>query len=264
MRRSLGLAVLLGGVLLSTTARAELLEYGPALCGDTVNFYCLEVGNTVIHKEVKLKDGSTTTREKKVLETWEILFPDENEREIVKRINRRNTALYRKQKIAVPCDMAGKTYMDFSPYPLQIDPPGEKLIIWDPALLAYGAYDPEGNLVRWGPGAGGKDYCQDVERGCRTVTGEFRIIKIGGPYYRSGKYPVDCVGKECALMPYAMFFKSGYAFHAGRVPGANASHGCVRVFYADAEWLNKEFVEMKTKVIIRPYPKKTAKAVAKR
>ena len=143
MVRSWVPAVLFGSLLLSATARAELFEYGPALCGDTVNFYCLEVGNTIIHQEVKLKDGSTITREKKTLETWETLFPDETEREIVKRINRRNTPLYRKQKIAVPCDMAGKTYMDFSPFPLKIEPPGEKLLVWDPALLAYGAYDPE-------------------------------------------------------------------------------------------------------------------------
>lgn len=263
MRKSWMAPLLLGCLLFAVTARAELLEYGPALCGDTVNFYCLEVGNTVVKKEVKIADG-TTIREKKVLATWEILWPDETEREIVKRINRRNTTLTRKTKLAVPREMTGKTYMDFSPYPLLIDPIGEELIIWDPALLAYAAYDAEGNLVRWGPAAGGKDYCPDVKRGCRTRVGEFKIVKKGGANYRSGKYPVDCVGKQCALMPYAMFFKSGYAFHAGRVPGANASHGCVRLFYADAEWMNKEFAEVGTKVIIRPYTVKPRKPRARK
>jgi hypothetical protein len=263
MRKSLGLLLLSGCLLFSLTAKAELLQYGTALCGDTTNFYCLEVGDTMIKKEVKIADG-TTIREKKVLETWELLWPDETEREIVKRINRRNTGLTRKQKLAVPRDMAGKTYMDFSPYPLAIDPIGEELIIWDPALIAYAAYDAQGNLVRWGPAAGGKDYCPDVKRGCRTRVGEFRIIRKGGANYRSGKYPVDCVGKQCALMPWAMFFKPGYAFHAGRVPGANASHGCVRLFYADAEWLNKEFVKVGTKVIVRPYPQKASPHRAKR
>jgi L,D-transpeptidase ErfK/SrfK len=258
MIRRLGVLAGLGCLLFSWSAQAELLEYGAALCGDTTHFYCLEVGNTIVKTEVKLKDGSTTTREKKVVESWNLLWPDETQREIVKRINRLSTGLSRKQKIAVPRDMTGKTYMDFSPYPLKIEPPGEKLVIWDPALIAYAAYDAEGNLVRWGPAAGGKDYCPDVKRGCRTVTGEFRIIKKGGPNYRSGKYPVDCVGKQCALMPYAMFFKPGYAFHAGRVPGANASHGCVRLFAADAEWMSNEFVELKTKVIVRPYPRKAA------
>lgn len=54
-------------------------------------------------------------------------------------------------------------------------------------------------------------------------------------------------------MPYCMFFKGGYAIHASDVPGYNASHGCVRVFYEDAEWLNREFADIGTSVIVRPY-----------
>ena len=32
-----------------------------------------------------------------------------------------------------------------------------------------------------------------------------------------------------ALMPYAMFFRSGYAMHQGYVPPFAASHGCIRI-----------------------------------
>lgn len=232
-----------------------LEQYGTALCGDTVNFYCIEVGETVIQTEVKT-GNTVTTKEKKGISTWETLWGNTVEREIVMKINRRNTKLTKGVVLAVPKDMQGKTFMDFSPYPYEIDPPGEKLLIWDPALLAFGAYDKDGKLIRWGPAAGGKDYCPDVKRGCRTKTGDFRILRIEGPNYRSGRYPVGCSGNSCAKMPYASFFQGqGYAFHSGNVPGANASHGCVRVFYSDAEWLHG-WLEIKTKVTIRPYPQK--------
>jgi hypothetical protein len=142
--------------------------------------------------------------------------------------------------IAVPNDIANKTFMDFSPYPKKTESLSEKFLIFDPQLLAWAAYDAEGNLVSWGPAVGGK-------KGKLTVVGTFKIIRISGPKCRSGKYN--------APMPWAMFFhKSGYAFHGSpNVPGKNASHGCVRLFNEDAEWLNKNFVETETLVIIKPY-----------
>ena len=237
----------------SDTSTSILEQYGSALCGDTVNFYCLEISETVLQPEVKT-GNTVTTKEKRGMPKWENLFGDTTEREIVMKINRTNLRPYKGQKLAIPRNMVNKSYMDFSPYPFVIDPPGEKLIIWDPGLLAYGAYDQNGMLGRWGPAAGGKDYCPDIKRGCHTKVGEFRIIRKEGPNYRSGRYPVGCSGNSCAKMPYASVFQSqGYAFHSGNVPGANASHGCVRVFYSDAEWLH-EWLAIGTKVIVRPYP----------
>ena len=55
-------------------------------------------------------------------------------------------------------------------------------------------------------------------------------------------------------MPFCMFFYHGYAMHASYLPGYHASHGCIRLFYEDAEWLNKNFVDMGrrgTKVIVQ-------------
>lgn len=255
--------------IMPATSKAQLLEYGTALCGDTTSFFCLEVGETVIQPEVKT-GNTVTTKEKRGIPKWEQLWGDTTEREIVMKINRTNLRPYKGQKLAVPCNMNGKTFMDYSPYPLQIEPPGEKLLIWDPALLAWGAYDPEGKLVRWGPGVGGKGYCSDVDRAnknCHTKVGEFRVI-LKDENHKSGRYPRSSNGG--APMPFAVFFTPGYAFHAGNLPGANASHGCVRVFRSDAMWIygwvdinRKETEKTKatkaTKVIIRPYPVKKKK-----
>jgi hypothetical protein len=238
--------------LIPRVSQAQLLEYGKELCGDTVNFYCLEIDETI----VKTSAG-TTIKEKKVIPTWEMLWPNETDREIVMKINRRNIALKKGDILAVPYDMLDKTFFDYSPFPYQIES-GEKMIIWDPSLLAYGAYDQNGTLVRWGPGVGGKDKCSDIGRSCLTRPGEFHIIRKEGLNFRSGRYPLGCSGSKCAPMPYSMFFEDNYALHSGNLPGANASHGCVRLFYSDAAWLNQNFVEIGTKVIIKPYPKPRA------
>ena len=47
---------------------------------------------------------------------------------------------------------------------------------------------------------------------------------------------------------------------SGDMPGYRASHGCVRMFVRDAQWLNQSFVESTneeknqpgTKVVVRP------------
>ncbi len=228
-------------------------KYGTELCGDTVNFFCHTVVITVITDQVETEVG-VKLQDKEVLESWEILWGNTLEREIVMKINRRNIKLKKGDELAVPRKMKDKTFMDYSPFPYFTDTLGEKLIIWDPNLLAYAAYNEAGKLVRWGPGVGGKDYCADVGRSCRTRVGEFRIIRKEGPKYRSSRYPKGCTGSNCASMPYAMFFQENYAFHAGNLPGANASHGCVRLFYSDAEWLSKNFIQVRTRVTIKPYP----------
>ena len=236
-------------------SKAQLFEFGATLCGDTVNFYCHTVGMITITEQVETDEG-VKLQENEVLETWELLWDNTIEREIVMKINRRNIKLKKDDVIAVPCDMNGKNFMNFSPYPQVIDPPDENLIIWDPALLAYAAYDQTGNLVRWGPAVGGKDYCSDIGRSCRTRTGQFEIIRKEGANYKSKRYPVGCTGSNCARMSYAIFFEENYAFHAGNLYAENASHGCVRLFYSDAQWLNKNFVQIGIKVIIKPYPEK--------
>lgn len=190
--------------------------------------------------------------------TWEKFWPDARERGLIMKLNRNNIILKSGMPVVIPKDLK-KSLMDFSPYPRKIPATGEKFVIFDPALLAWGAYDKDGNLVRWGPALGGADWCYDTHRKCRTVTGEnFRIEVKGNQNSRSGAYPVGCgsARKPCARMPWVMYFYlRRYGLHGSdTMVGWNASHGCVRMFTDDAEWMNKQFVEIGTKVIVRPYP----------
>lgn len=239
------LATLLFTVLAKGLEKNKL--YGETLCSNE-GFHCLEVQETTAEKHIKTKKGIKKI-EITLTQTWAELWPDEREREIVMKVNRLNIKLEGGMRIAVPNDMNNKTFRDFSPYPENIGELDEKILIWDPAKLAWAAYDENGKLVRWGPGVGGQDYCPDIGHRCHTITGNYKIIKKGNAKTRSRKF-------HNAPMPWAMFFhKAGYAFHGSpKVPGANASHGCIRIFIPDAEWLNKNFVKVGMAVIINPYP----------
>lgn len=172
-------------------------------------------------------------------DTWAKLFPDTEQRDLVMRINRMNTRLYSGIKIAIPNDLSTATLLEFAPFPKQIEALGKKSIVVSLDKLAFGAYDAEGNLQHWGPVSGGKSYCSDLGRGCRTKSGSFTIYSKGSSSCVSSKFPL---GKGGAPMPYCMFFHGGFALHGSpEVPGYNASHGCVRMFTQDAKWLNQDF-----------------------
>ncbi|HUT52466.1 MAG TPA: L,D-transpeptidase [bacterium] len=240
-------AAALALVLGALAARADYVgQYGASLCSDSARYYCVTAGKKAVEREVRSGQG---TRKVRALSdpTWEDIFPDPVEREIVMKLNRLNYPLKAGYKIAVPKDLAGKSLMDFSPFPKKIAARGEKLIIFDPALLAFAAYDAEGTLRRWGPAVGGR-------AGLETRAGQYRITGKGGPDCRSRVYPRGCRGRGCSPMPYCMNFNQGAAFHGGPLPGRRESHGCVRLFDDDAKWLNLEFAEVGVKVEIRPYP----------
>tara|TARA_R110000868_G_scaffold404192_2_gene682111 strand:+ start:505 stop:1155 length:651 start_codon:yes stop_codon:yes gene_type:complete len=178
-------------------------------------------------------------------DTWAKLFPDETERDIIKRINRMNVPLPRGTKIAIPV-MVGTDYMEHAPFPEQDDATGNKYIVISLSKLAFGAYGEDGVLQYWGPISPGKNYCSDIRRGCRTPTGTFAIYSKRGAGCKSSKYPV---GKGGAPMPYCMFFHRGYAMHgAKQVPGYPASHGCIRMDTVDAKWLSNTFTAGVSKV----------------
>jgi L,D-transpeptidase ErfK/SrfK len=188
-------------------------------------------------------------------DTWVKLFPNPNERDIVKRFNRMNTKLKPGLFIAIPDNLETTDILSLSPFPFKIPSQGSKIIIIDLSLLAWGAYDDEGNLVRWGPASGGRNWCYDINASGKTVIGQFQIYDVRGIDCVSTKFPVDKEGGG-APMPYCMFFQGGYALHGSdEVPGYNASHGCVRVFIEDAKWLNESFVKTpgRTKVVVLPY-----------
>lgn len=182
-------------------------------------------------------------------DTWEKLFPEEDLRDLIMRINRINIKLYPGLKIAIPRS-DDTNPMAYSPLPRQIHPPGDKVILVSMSDLAFGAYDEGGILEHWGPISGGKEYCSDINQDCRTPAGKFEIYAKGNLKCASTKYPV---GKGGAPMPYCMFFKGGFALHGSyAVPGYNDSHGCIRMFIEDAQWLNQNFLigKKNTTVII--------------
>ena len=189
-------------------------------------------------------------------QTWQSLFPDDKERDWVRRLNRMNTKLYKGLIIAVPITFHFLELNDLGPFERYIMPPGRDTIIFSTQDLAWAAYSSDGRLIRWGPASGGMDYCKDVKRRCRTTVGEYSITRKKGARCKSRKYPL---GKGGAPMPFCMFFYRGFAFHGSpSVPGHHASHGCVRLFVEDARWLNEEFITLPsqgkpTKVIVEPY-----------
>lgn len=129
----------------------------------------------------------------------------------------------------------------------------EKVVIVDPRIHAFGAYDESGNLIRSGQASAGRDWCPDLGRPCHTSVGTFRFYSLGAPECKSTLFPL---GRGGAPMPYCMYFHENQALHGvpdSEVGDANLSHGCVRVHVDDAEWLRYNFVNNGTKIIVKPY-----------
>jgi len=139
-----------------------------------------------------------------------------------------------------------------SAFPASRPATGRKVFVFDPRATAWAAYDAQGNRVKTGSASGGSDFCQDIGRGCRTVTGNFRVYSKKGPECTSSLYPIETGGG--ARMPYCMHFSGGYSIHAAyEVPNYNASHGCIRVLPSAAKWLHDDFIDVGTTVVVKPY-----------
>lgn len=218
--------ILLISIPLSTYAAK--ISYGEQICKDS-DYKCVTV-----------KKG----------ETWKSLFPNIRHREIVRRLNRMNIEPYSGQIIAVPKNLKYMNINDISPLPKYHSAAknNRSTVIVDQSDLAWGAYDSNGRLVKWGPISGGKNYCPDTGSKCKTIRGTYKITSKRGKNCISYKFPI---GKGGAPMPYCMFFSGGYALHGSyTVPGYNASHGCVRLFVEDAEWLSDEFTKTGDTIVI--------------
>lgn len=130
---------------------------------------------------------------------------------------------------------------------------GEKTVLVNPNVHAWGAYDSDGSLIRAGLATAGSNWCPDLGRPCHTHSGTFRVQSLGSPSCKSTIFPV---GRGGAPMPYCMYFNGGQALHGtgeNELAEANMSHGCVRMHVSDAEWLRYNFVNVGTKVIVEPY-----------
>jgi hypothetical protein len=230
MKRNIMILVVFILALIHVAAFAQSKRYGER--------FCLESG--YVCYTVKAGD------------TWEKLFPNPDDCDVVKRLNRLNLNLRAGWIIAIPKNLGKITHFDISPFALNIsNPSGEKEIIVDLNILAWGAYDAEGNLIHWGPASGGRGWCEDIGRPCHTQTGNYMLYQKLGPDCISNKFPIPYGG---AAMPYCMHYFGPYALHGSfEVPGYNDSHGCVRLFIEDARWLNNEFADYHTKIIVKPY-----------
>ena len=149
--------------------------------------------------------------------------------------------------------------LDASSLPSHIPSRGEKFILVDPRDHVWGAYNVKGELLRWGLATAGANWCDDIDKPCRTKSGAFRVYSLGDESCISKKFPVPDGG---APMPYCMYFNGGQALHGSdEVVYGNVSHGCVRLHVNDAEWLRYHFVEAPnaynhykgTLVVIEPY-----------
>ncbi len=123
--------------------------------------------------------------------------------------------------------------------------------VFNPRTTQWQAISSSGKVVRTGHGSGGRSYCPDIHRSCRTPTGTFYVIGKGGAGCKSSRYPV---GRGGAPMPYCMYFTKFYAVHGSyEVPSYNASHGCIRLYPSDARWLYNNFMSVGTKVVVKSY-----------
>ena len=223
-------SIALSLLLLQSAGIAAPKRFGQLLCESSSKFQCY-----------KVKRG----------DSWKKLFPNEDTRDMMKRLNRINMRLRVGWIIAIPPNPEKLTHFDVAPFDLKIDGSGYRTVIIDLSQLAWGAYDEDGNLLHWGPASGGKGWCKDVDKPCRTHTGNYTIYRKQGYDCTSSKFPLPYGG---AAMPYCMHYYRAFALHGSfEVPGYNASHGCVRMFITDARWLNHQFANYDTKVIVKPY-----------
>lgn len=217
------LIVLISCLLITPLVHAKY--YGQKLCSNP-DYYC-----------IKTKPG----------DNWHNLFPNPRDREIVRKVNRRNIALVSGMMVAVPKNLGGVDYLSLAPFPKHIGPTQANMIKVDLSDLAWGAYNQSGQLINWGPISGGMNYCPAIKRGCKTITGTYKIYRKQGAGCKSSKYPLPRGG---APMPYCMHFHGGYALHGSpTVPGHHASHGCVRMFTEDAQWLNQNFIHVGSTIV---------------
>jgi hypothetical protein len=179
-------------------------------------------------------------------DSWSQLFPDENKRRILQTINRSNLFLHPPMRIALPTKPEPWLLNDFSPLPKQLAVPQKKVLI-RLSELAWGAYNHQGALIRWGAISPGTQRCLDPN-GCETPVGSYRALRKEGADCLSKTHPSRMNGlRGGGEMPYCIFFYKGYALHgSSELPGYPASAGCVRLMIEDARWLNEQFISVKS------------------
>ena len=136
--------------------------------------------------------------------------------------------------------------------PEKIESSNKNTFIFDPNNLQWAVYNQKGERVGIGKGVGGKDFCPDINRPCRTIEGTYAVYRIENEDCTSKTFPIGEGGG--APMPHCMFFHKGYAIHGSNLlPDENASHGCIRVTKPAAQWMNENYLKPGALVKVLPY-----------
>jgi lipoprotein-anchoring transpeptidase ErfK/SrfK len=178
--------------------------------------------------------GSALTGQERRSPTYSVtaVTPDEwktryalDQLALLEKLNRRDVEhLKRLTSIVVP-DVWTGAEIDYSPFPARWEAVATlpKIIIVDQPMQVFAAFE-FGQLVRWGPVSTGR-------KETPTPAGEYALT------WKS-KSRVSTDNDQWLLKWYFNFINSrGISFHEFDLPGAAASHACVRMLTRDAEWL---------------------------
>ncbi len=116
-------------------------------------------------------------------------------------------------------------FIDYSPFPRQLDNLVDvpKTVIFSYPIQAYGVYE-KGSLVKWGPTNMGKQSAQ-TPRGLFFTNWKGRKV-------------TSTVDDEWILnWNFNIHNTGGVGWHQYALPGYPASHSCLRLLDADAQWL---------------------------
>lgn len=116
-------------------------------------------------------------------------------------------------------------FIDYTPFPRKLDNLTEvpKMVIFSYPIQAYGVYE-KGNLVKWGPTNMGKKSAQ-TPRGLFFTNWKGRKV-------------TSTVDDEWILnWNFNIHNTGGVGWHQYALPGYPASHSCLRLLDADAQWL---------------------------
>jgi len=140
-------------------------------------------------------------------------------------LNRVDVAnLKRRDTIIVP-KVLKDDFMDYTPFPFQMDVLSEvpKFIIFSYPIQAYAVYE-NGDLIKWGPTNMGKKATQ-TPRGLFFTNWKGRKVKStsNDEWILNWNFNISNHG--------------GVGFHQYALPGYPASHSCLRLLDADAQFL---------------------------
>lgn len=116
-------------------------------------------------------------------------------------------------------------FIDYTPFPRKLDNLTEvpKIVIFSYPIQAYAVYE-KGNLVKWGPTNMGKKSAQ-TPRGLFFTNWKGRKVR-------------STVDDEWILnWNFNISNSGGVGWHQYALPGYPASHSCLRLLDADAQWL---------------------------